>query len=71
MASFFCDRSTTEAFADLFTELFRVVKRLTRSELKFKVFSPNDDTAQMLAILVDAEIAQIKGLGQALVVHVG
>ncbi|KAH6887795.1 hypothetical protein BKA70DRAFT_70344 [Coprinopsis sp. MPI-PUGE-AT-0042] len=68
-ATLYCDRATTEAFETLFTECFRCVERITGQALKFSVFFPDSDDAKLLAILVDAEIAQVLGLGQSLLVY--
>ncbi|KAH6869745.1 hypothetical protein BKA70DRAFT_1578636 [Coprinopsis sp. MPI-PUGE-AT-0042] len=68
-ATLYCDRATTEAFETLFTEFFRCVHRVTGKPLKFAVFFPDEADAKLLAILVDAEIAQVLGLGQSLLVY--
>ena len=70
-ATLYCDRATTETFEALFTEFFVTVDRCTGKPLKFNVFFPQSPDANLLAILVDAEIAQVLGLGSSLQAYLG
>lgn len=66
----YCDRNTREAFRDLFSEMFRIIIEITGKPLKLKAFWPDDGDARCCAILLDAEDAQIKGLGDSLSTYV-
>jgi hypothetical protein len=66
----YCDRSTTEAFTVLFREMLRVVEEVTGTPLCFKRFWPADakdiSEARLFGVLLDAEIAQVRGLAATL-----
>ncbi|KAF8951490.1 hypothetical protein BDZ97DRAFT_1909987 [Flammula alnicola] len=70
LARFYCDRNTRNAFGRLFSELFRLIPELTGSILKFFAFFPDDPSALLRAIILDAEAAQAQGLGDELLVYV-
>ena len=70
LARFYCDCNTRHAFGRLFSELFRLIPELTGSILKFFAFFPDDPNALLHAIILDAEAAQVQGLGDELLVYV-
>ena len=70
LARFYCDRNTRNAFSRLFSELFRIIPKLTGSILKFFAFFPGDPQALLRAIILDAEAPQAQGLGDELLVYV-
>ena len=70
LARFYCDHNTRHAFGHLFSELFRLIPELTGSILKFFAFFPDDPNALLHAIILDAEAAQVQGLGDELLVYV-
>ncbi|KAG2004393.1 hypothetical protein CC2G_002954 [Coprinopsis cinerea AmutBmut pab1-1] len=68
-AHLYCNRATKEAFTTLFNELWRVIREVTGSVLKFKVFFPEDPAALLLCIRLDAEAPQAQGLAASLVTY--
>ncbi|KAJ7804925.1 hypothetical protein B0H14DRAFT_2611872 [Mycena olivaceomarginata] len=65
-ASLFCDAKTTEAFTQLFTELFDTIARITGKPLKLAPFFPD---AKCRIVMLDGEVPQALGLGHFLVVY--
>jgi hypothetical protein len=63
-ASLFCDVKTTEAFTQLFTELFDTIARVTGKPLKLAPFFPD---AKCRIVMLDGEVPQALGLGHFLV----
>ncbi|KAJ7858016.1 hypothetical protein B0H14DRAFT_2578007 [Mycena olivaceomarginata] len=63
-ASLFCDVKTTEAFTQLFTELFVTIARVTGKPLKLAPFFPD---AKCRIVMLDGEVPQALGLGHFLV----
>ncbi|KAJ7835323.1 hypothetical protein B0H14DRAFT_2590316 [Mycena olivaceomarginata] len=63
-ASLFCDAKTTEAFTQLFTELFDTIARITGKPLKLAPFFPD---AKCRIVMLDGEVPQALGLGHFLV----
>ncbi|KAJ7789038.1 hypothetical protein B0H14DRAFT_2627657 [Mycena olivaceomarginata] len=59
-ASLFCDAKTTEAFTQLFTELFDTIARATGKPLKLAPFFPD---AKCRIVMLDGEVPQALGLG--------
>ncbi|KAJ7835672.1 hypothetical protein B0H14DRAFT_3871012 [Mycena olivaceomarginata] len=62
--SLYCDTKKTEAFEQLFTELFATVKNITGETFKLAPFFPD---AKCRIIMLDGEVAQALGLGDFLV----
>jgi hypothetical protein len=60
----FCDAKTTEAFTQLFTELFDTIARITGKPLKLAPFFPD---AKCRIVMLDGEVPQALGLGHFLV----
>jgi hypothetical protein len=63
-ASLFCHAKTTEAFTQLFTELFDTIARVTGKPLKLAPFFPD---AKCRIVMLDGEVPQALGLGNFLV----
>ncbi|KAJ6624576.1 hypothetical protein B0H10DRAFT_1643236, partial [Mycena sp. CBHHK59/15] len=59
-ASLYCDKKSTEAFAQLFTELFDTIFQVTGERLKLAPFYPD---AKYRVVIMDGEVPQ--GLGFA------
>ncbi|CAK5282197.1 unnamed protein product, partial [Mycena citricolor] len=61
--SLFCDTKSTEAYLQLWIELFDTIKRITGRVFKLAPFYPD---ANCRVILLDGEVAQALGLGEFL-----
>ncbi|CAK5282667.1 unnamed protein product [Mycena citricolor] len=61
--SLFCDTKSTEAYLQLWIELFDAIKRITGRVFKLAPFYPD---ANCRVILLDGEVAQALGLGEFL-----
>jgi hypothetical protein len=59
-ASLFCDAKTTEAFTQLFTELFNTIAQVTGKLLKLAPFFPD---AKCCIVMLDGEVPQALALG--------
>jgi hypothetical protein len=66
----YSNRENREAFNILWQQLFKVVKAVTGRSLLLREFFPDDPTARLFAILVDGDVAQAQGLGDALMTYV-
>ncbi|KAJ7652738.1 hypothetical protein DFH06DRAFT_1418342 [Mycena polygramma] len=62
-ASLFCDTKTTEAFAQLFTELFDAITQVTGEPLKMAPFYPG---AKCRVVMMDGEVPQALGYAKFL-----
>ncbi|KAJ7215611.1 hypothetical protein GGX14DRAFT_562822 [Mycena pura] len=62
-ASFYCNRKTTDAFKQLFTELFDAIYHVTGERFLLRPFYPD---ANCRIFVMDGEVAQVNGFGEFL-----
>ncbi|KAJ7135306.1 hypothetical protein C8R46DRAFT_1201556 [Mycena filopes] len=62
-ASLYCDKATTEAFSQLFTEFFDTIKQITGETLKLAPFYPD---AKCRVVILDGEAPQALGFADFL-----
>ncbi|KAK6981621.1 hypothetical protein R3P38DRAFT_2664122 [Favolaschia claudopus] len=60
LASLYCDKQNTEAFAQLFKEFFDTIRHVTGEVFKLAPFYPD---AKCRVLLLDGEVPQVLGLG--------
>ncbi|KAF7371862.1 hypothetical protein MVEN_00043200 [Mycena venus] len=65
-ANLFCDSASTEAFTQLFIELFHTVAQVTGTHLKLSPFFPD---ANCRIVMLDGELPQALGFGHFLVIY--
>ncbi|KAJ7834423.1 hypothetical protein B0H13DRAFT_1914089 [Mycena leptocephala] len=64
--SLFCDTASTEAFMQLFIELFDTIAQVTGKPLKLAPFFPD---ANCRIVILDGEVPQVLGLGHFLAIY--
>ncbi|KAJ7894026.1 hypothetical protein B0H13DRAFT_2276534 [Mycena leptocephala] len=64
--SLFCDTASTEAFTQLFIELFDTITQVTGKPLKLAPFFPD---ANCRIVMLDGEVPQALGLGHFLAIY--
>ncbi|KAK7033366.1 hypothetical protein R3P38DRAFT_3313383 [Favolaschia claudopus] len=64
LASLYCDKQNTDAFTQLFTEFFHVIRHISGEAFKLAPFYPD---AKCRVVILDGEIPQALGLGSFLV----
>ncbi|KAJ7860306.1 hypothetical protein B0H13DRAFT_1901072 [Mycena leptocephala] len=64
--SLFCDTASTEAFMQLFIELFDTIAQVTGKPLKLAPFFPD---ANCRIVILDEEVPQVLGLGHFLTIY--
>jgi hypothetical protein len=60
----YCNCATNEGFEYVWEGFFKAVEKATGRKIQFKVFN---ETGNILCVILDMEVAQVQGLGAAII----
>jgi len=64
VARVYCNSSTQKSFEYIWEGFFKAIETATGRKIKFKVF---EESGNILAIILDMEASQVKGLGTTII----